>query len=212
MIYECHSKQLPHPKREDFTSEERGFDARAYEATQIDIEIQNASYDEVWKDEETGKVLFTVSVKFVPDEKYYDNGQGTEVRTYRAHFNLKEGQTAEEAFYERQKLDKEKNLFKQALQNLSPESKAKLDKQIEEVTQQSNEALRQEIRQLQEKAILNERNKELRKKALISREKREKDPLWMAVRDSAQVLIKDHRKKEAAFLIRSYLEQHTRVN
>ena len=97
MIYECHSKQLPHPKREDFTSEERGFDARAYEATQIDIEIQNASYDEVWKDEETGKVLFTVSVKFVPDEKYYDNGQGTEVRTYKAHFNLKEGQTAEEA-------------------------------------------------------------------------------------------------------------------
>ena len=212
MIYESHSKQLPHPKPEDFTYPDRGFDARAYEATQIYTEIQNASYDGVWKDEETGKVLFTVSVEFVPDANYYANGQGTEVRTYQAHFELKEGQTAEEAFYERQKIDNEKNLFKQALQNLSPESKAKLDKQIEEVTQQSNEALRQEIRQLQERAILNERNKELRKKALISREKREKDPLWMAIRDSAQVLIKDHRKKEAAFLIRSYLEQHTRVN
>lgn len=213
MIYEDRSApRMPDPRPEDYTRPGCGMDGHAYDAAKIDAEIHNACYSGVYKDEETGQILFSVSAEFIPDAYYFSNGQGTEVRTYKAYFELKEGQTAEEAFEERKKLDEEKNRLKEAVKEFPEEVQENLNKQIRTLRRQSEEVLQQNIIQLYKNVIRYEKNKILREQSRISRGKRANDPMWNAICESARLLVKAQRKKEAGVLVRSYLDQHTRAN
>ena len=95
MIYKSHEKEHIWVNKEDYVGR-----MHAYDAACIHAEIENECSSGDWYDAETGQHLFTEVCTFVPDSGYYDTGQGRHVYEYTAHFPLKEGQTAEQAFKE----------------------------------------------------------------------------------------------------------------
>ena len=208
MIYEDLQEKKEYPKKEDYTSPGCGLDGYAYDAAVRDYEVHMHSSYGVWKDDETGEILFTEKSDFIPDGYYHDSGQGEWKTEYLAHFPLKPGQTAEEAFKERYNLDEEKKaLFQDAekraqmIQGLSSEIQSRLQKRVEFLKHQSDIQLNQKYNQAVQLAL----KQEERRRQL---EKRNQDPLWQATRLAAKALFEKKQGIQARLLIRNYLKSH----
>ena len=208
MIYESLKEKKEYPRKEDYTSPGCGLDGYAYDAAVRDYEVHMHSGYGVWKDEETGEILFTEKSDFIPDGYYHDSGQGEWKTEYLAHFPLKPGQTAEEAFKERYNLDEEKKaLFQDAekraqmIQGLSSEIQSRLQKRVEFLKHQSDIQLNQKYNQAVQLAL----KQEERRRQL---EKRNQDPLWQATRLAAKALFEKKQGIQARLLIRNYLKSH----
>ena len=210
MIYEDLQEKKEYPKKEDYTRPGCSLNGHAYDAAVRDYEVHMHSSYGVWKDEETGEILFTEKSDFIPGSYYHDSGQGEWETEYRAHFPLKPGQTAEEAFKERYNLDKEKKaLFQdeekraQMIQGLSSEIQSRLQKRVEFLKHQSDIQLNQKYNQAVQMAL----KQEERRRQL---EKRNQDPLWQATRSAAKALVEKKQGRQARLLIRNYLKMHMR--
>ena len=215
MIYEDRSKRVSDPKKEDFIYPGRGIDAKAYDAAKMSAEIENACYTGVYKDEETGEVLFSVYDEFIPDANYWCNGQGTSVKRYMAHFELKPGQTAEEAFHEREKADKEKRLQKEAdakhlsaVQALPDEIKQSLAQKIDGIKKETDlkksaldDQMKKDVRMAEEQALMAYRVQQAKERNL----KRQNNPAWRVVCAGAKALVKSGQREEAKTLVLYHL-------
>lgn len=235
MIYESRSTYHEAPNLEDYKNPHGGYNRNAYDADKIRSEIDNQGSYGVWKDEETGEILFSESTTFEPGPYYYDDGQGDFTTTYEAHFKLRPGQTAEEAFREREAIDRAKKekaekeaARKKALDELSEEGKKQLSTDIEKIQQSAAEELAEKIRKAENDALAAEEKRKLeeaqkkaaeekrkkieskKKEALEIIEKRKADPAWRALSVASKVLVAANKKQEARILIQSYLEQHTK--
>ena len=171
MIEELVPRKLKSVNREDF-----GLNGgNAYDAAKVECEVYNFSDVTLWKDEETGELLFTEYCNFEPGMHYFDDGQGEWHSSYQAHFKLKPGQTDEEAFHERQALDEQKKLQKEASESLSPEARETLEAEIENLKQQAKQKFEEEIEPFKRKA-LHKLNKEINSlmKKTIADDKRDR--------------------------------------
>ena len=210
MIYESLKKKPEYPKQEDFITSDGKLNECTYTAAILQYGIEANSDYGVWKDEKTGEILFTKQVEFIPGAYYEENGQGEQKITYEAHFPLKQGQTAEEAFKERYKLDEEKKaLFQdkekreQVIQSLSPEIQQRLQGRLKELKHQADCELNQKLNQAVQLAL----KQEARRQRL---EKREQDPMWHVVRIAAKSMVEKNQQRQARLLIKNYLKNYDR--
>ena len=210
MIYEDLQEKKEYPKKEDYTRPGCSLNGHAYDAAVRDYEVHMHSSYGVWKDEETGEILFTEKSEFIPGSHYHDSGQGEWETEYLAHFPLKPGQTAEEAFKERYNLDEEKKaLFQdkekreQVIQSLSPEIQQRLQGRLKEIKHQADCELNQKLNQAVQLAL----KQEARRQRL---EKREQDPMWHVVRIAAKSMVEKNQQRQARLLIKNYLKNYDR--
>lgn len=208
MIYESLKTKRPYPREEDFIRPGCGLDGHAYMAAKTDYEVDANSGYGVWKDEETGEVLFTERSEFIPASSFYCSGQGEWETTYTAHFPLKEGQTPEQAFKERERLDAEKQQLRndhqsraQKMSELSPEIYKRLQDRFETLKRKSEIELNKQFNQAVQLAL----KQENRRKQL---EKRNQDPLWQATKNAAKILVAQNQPRQARLLVKNYLKQH----
>ncbi len=210
MIYESLKEDKEYPKKEDYTRPGCGLDGHAYDGAVRDYEIHMHSSYGVWKDEKTGEVLFTEKAEFIPGSYYHDSGQGEWETTYKAHFPLKEGQTAEQAFHERKTLDDERTKLSQdaekrnqLIQELSPKIYDRLQNRFDRLKRQSDMELNQKFNQAVQLALKQEeRHRQV--------EKRNQDPLWQATRAAAKALVEKNQGIQARILIKNYLKMHVK--
>lgn len=171
MIEELVPREFKSVKPEDFGPN----GGNLYDAAKVACEVYNFSDVHLWKDEETGEVLFTEYCNFEPGLHYFDDGQGEWVSSYQAHFKLKPGQTAEEAFHERQASDEQKKLKKEALESLSPEARETLETEIENLKKVAKQKFDEEVEPLKRKALhkLNEEINSLMKKTIADEKRKQ---------------------------------------
>lgn len=229
MIYEDHSSPRREVNLEDYKNPYGGYNKSAYDADKIRSEIENMSSSGEYRDSKTGQLLFTVDSIFEEGPNYYDDGQGEFTKIYKAHFPLKDGQTAEEAFHEWQrkeeaeKLEEERIIRrKETLKNLPPEAKEELNEEIRRIIQNSQREEEANIRRAEDEAIAKEQKKlaekkakkakiEARKKKILEKiRKRNADPVWQAISSATKALVASNQKTEAKILIQSYLKEHTK--
>lgn len=205
MIYKQHPKEHITINKEDYKDR-----PHAYEAACINSEIENMCSSGEWYDEETGKHLFTEVCTFIPASGYYDNGQGDFVSTYTAHFPLKEGQTAEQAFkelqgdvYKQMFLEKEAGERAEIIEELPIHVRERLAIDIICIKNQAALELKLRIKEVEEKAI--ETVKQHRIAIKQAAEYRKNDLKWHAVCQAARTLVVSHQKDQAKLLVQNYL-------
>ena len=210
MIYRSHPKEMIYINKNDYVN--RG---HAYEAACINAEIENMCSSGDWYDEKTNQLLFTEVCRFEPDSGYYDNGQGQFVSTYTAHFKLKDGQTAEEAFNEMRQIDIQQMLYQQEcqmraeqIQTLPTHIQDRLKNTIDEIQKQSDAELKLKIKQAEENAISEGKKwMQARNEMRQSSKKRQQDPIWHATCKAAISLVTSNQKEAARILVKGYLDR-----
>ena len=211
MIYKSHEKAHIWIKKEDYEGR-----PHAYEAACINAEIENECSSGEWYDSETGQHLFTEVCTFVPDSGYYDNGQGSFVYEYTAHFPLKEGQTAEQAFKELRgdsckqwQAQQEADKRAEAIQKLPVDIQERLKRDLIYVKLRAEEELQLKIKQVQEAAIEEGRQRIIAKKEAIKTayEQRKNDPVWQTICQAARTFVASNQKEQAKILVQDYLSK-----
>ena len=211
MIYTGHKKEHIWINKENYHDR-----PHAYEVACINAEIQNECSSGEWHDSETGQHLFTEVCTFIPDSGYYDNGQGTYVYEYTAHFPLKEGETAAQVFREMQannfkswQDEQEASERAEAIQKLPIDIQERLKIDLITIKNKAHNALRLKIKEAEEAAIAKGQLCEQAQKEAIRKayEHRKNDPIWGAVCQQAKNLVASNQKEQAKKIVQCYLYQ-----
>lgn len=215
MIYESLQTKKEYPKKEDFVQPSGCINGNAYDSAVLEYEIHQHSSYGVWKDEETGEVLFKENAQFIPGSYYHDSGQGEWETTYTAYIPLKEGQTAKEAYQERMKWDKENHFYYEWMKKLEPEFqslshdvKYKLAQELEAIKKNFQIDLENKLNAVKKRTLYQEGIRQRIEKARKDRAKRKEDPLWESICQTARVLVRSNQKNNAKMLVKSYLEKY----
>lgn len=211
MRYTSHKKEHIWINKEDYNNR-----PHAYEAACINAEIQNECSSGEWHDAETGRLLFTEFCTFVPDSGYYDNGQGTYVYEYKAHFPLKEGETAEQVFkimqtntFKSWQYEQETSERAEEIKKLPIDIQERLKIDLIIIKNKAHEELQLKIKEAEETAIAQGQAREKIKKETIKKayEQRKNDPIWSVVCQQAKALVSSNQKEQAKKIVQCYLYQ-----
>ena len=185
----------PYPRREDFYSHGT-FNGQSYDAAIREYELED------------------LPPGYEPDPHYWENGQINYVGT---GDDSPSSETPEITIPAAIETTHQNSPLEDELEKLKKESQENLEKEIEKLRKKSDEELQKKIKAKKEEERIKKEQEEKRKriekrKEEIQKEleRRNKDPIWQAIRSSTPVLIKAGKKEEAKVLIQNYLEQNSK--
>lgn len=216
MIFESIYNQQQ-PNKEDFKLPNGECNYVAYQEACDKYEMSSHHYKKIWRDEKTGKHLFTEDLQFTEGPYYHENGQGDWTSTYKAHFPINTWETPEEVFRIKQKADRENKPFhheiipiEDEMKSFSPVIQQKWENTLTEIKKKESIDIYQQVSSAQKEFLVKARKWQNLEDIKAKVEKRNQDPVWISMKLMARAMVKSQQKSMARALIKEYLN-HTKV-